>query len=71
VRRTIVNGTGPKAKDGERLTVNYVGALYRSGKVFDSSWRRDEPFVFTLGRGEVIEGWDGASWECAWASDAN
>jgi peptidylprolyl isomerase len=40
------------------LTVDYVGAFYRNGKMFDSSWSRHEPFVFPLGRGEVIEGWE-------------
>lgn len=58
VIREIVKGTGPKAKSGDVLTVNYVGALYSNGKVFDSSWRRDETFTFPLGRREVIEGWE-------------
>jgi peptidylprolyl isomerase len=58
VIREIVKGTGPKAKSGNVLTVNYVGALYSNGKVFDSSWRRNETFTFPLGRREVIEGWE-------------
>jgi peptidylprolyl isomerase len=58
VLREIAKGTGPKAKSGDVLTVNYVGALYNNGKVFDSSWRRDETFTFPLGRREVIEGWE-------------
>jgi peptidylprolyl isomerase len=58
VIREIVKGTGPKAKSGDALTVNYVGALYSDGKVFDSSWRRDETFTFPLGRREVIKGWE-------------
>jgi peptidylprolyl isomerase len=58
VIREIVKGTGPKAKNADVLTVNYVGALYSNGKVFDSSWRRDETFTFPLGRREVIEGWE-------------
>ncbi len=40
------------------MTVNYVGVLYKSGKVFDASWKRNEPFPFTLGKGQVIKGWD-------------
>ncbi len=58
VTRTIVKGTGRKAKDGRQLTVNYVGALYSNGRVFDSSWRDGELFTFTIGRGEVIKGWE-------------
>jgi peptidylprolyl isomerase len=40
------------------VTVNYVGVLYSTGKEFDASWRRHEPFSFTLGQGQVIPGWD-------------
>ncbi len=58
VIRNIVKGTGRKAKDGRKLTVNYVGALYGDGRVFDSSWRDGEPFTFTIGRGEIIKGWE-------------
>ncbi len=58
VIREIAKGTGPKAKSGDVLTVNYVGAFYTNGKVFDSSWGRDETFTFPLGRREIIEGWE-------------
>jgi FKBP-type peptidyl-prolyl cis-trans isomerase len=58
VVRNIIKGTGRKAKDGRRLTVNFVCALYRSGKVFESSWRDGELFKFTIGRGELIKGWE-------------
>ena len=40
------------------MTVNYVGVLYNGGKEFDASWKRNEPFTFTLGQGQVIPGWD-------------
>jgi len=56
--KEIVKGTGPEAKAGESVTVNYVGVLYHGGKEFDASWRRGEPFTFTLGKGQVIKGWD-------------
>ncbi|MCL2770171.1 MAG: FKBP-type peptidyl-prolyl cis-trans isomerase, partial [Solirubrobacterales bacterium] len=56
--REIVRGTGPVAKAGDKVTVNYVGVLYADGKEFDASWRRHEPFSFTLGQGQVIPGWD-------------
>lgn len=58
VIKDIIKGDGPKAKNGDVLTVDYVGALYSNDKIFDSSWHRDEPFTFTLGQGEVIEGWE-------------
>jgi peptidylprolyl isomerase len=58
VIRTIIKGDGPRARNGQFLVVSYVGALYRSGRVFDSSWRRHERFGFPLGQGEVIKGWE-------------
>ncbi len=51
-------GTGPVAKDGDSVSVNYVGAAFSDQKTFDSSFPRGEPFVFTLGAQEVIAGWD-------------
>ncbi len=56
--KELIKGTGPEAKAGESVTVNYVGVLYHGGKEFDSSWKRSEPFSFTLGKGQVIKGWD-------------
>jgi len=58
VSKDLIVGTGPEAKAGESVTVNYVGVLYKNGKVFDASWKRSEPFTFTLGEGKVIPGWD-------------
>jgi len=58
VIKEIIKGTGTEAKAGQPVTVNYVGALFHGGKVFDASWKRNEPFVFTLGQGAVIKGWD-------------
>lgn len=54
----IKEGTGPAAKDGDKVSVQYVGALYDTGKEFDASWDRGEPFEFTLGSSQVIKGWD-------------
>lgn len=51
-------GSGDEAKAGDEVTVQYVGVNYESGKQFDASWDRGEPFTFTLGAGEVIQGWD-------------
>jgi peptidylprolyl isomerase len=54
----LEEGSGPEAKSGDTVTVQYVGVNYKTGKEFDSSWSRSEPFSFTLGAGEVIPGWD-------------
>lgn len=56
--RDLEEGTGAIAKAGDKVTVNYVGVNYKTGKEFDASWDRGEPFSFTLGAGEVIPGWD-------------
>ena len=50
-------GTGPEAKAGQTVTVHYTGWL-TNGTKFDSSLDRKEPFVFPLGAGQVIRGWD-------------
>ena len=56
--KEIVEGTGATAKSGDTVTVQYVGVGFDSEEEFDSSWSRNEPFIFTLGAGEVIKGWD-------------
>ncbi len=53
----LVVGTGAEAKNGETVTVNYVGTLM-NGTKFDSSYDRKQPFSFLLGAGQVIKGWD-------------
>ncbi len=50
-------GHGEQAQPNCLVTVHYKGWL-DDGTVFDSSRTRDEPFTFTLGKGEVIRGWD-------------
>jgi peptidylprolyl isomerase len=58
VTKDLIVGTGAEAKTGQTVTVNYVGVLFHGGKEFDASWKRKEPFSFTLGQGQVIKGWD-------------
>lgn len=53
----ITFGTGAEAVQGDTLTVHYVGTL-KDGTVFDASTARGEPFIFILGNGDVIQGWD-------------
>jgi FKBP-type peptidyl-prolyl cis-trans isomerase len=57
VIKDLVKGTGPEAKLGQSVTVNYVGVLYHGGSEFDSSWKRGEPATFPLEQGKLIAGW--------------
>jgi FKBP-type peptidyl-prolyl cis-trans isomerase len=54
----LVVGNGREAKTGDAVHVQYTGTL-TNGKKFDSSYDHGgDPFKFTLGKGEVIKGWD-------------
>jgi FKBP-type peptidyl-prolyl cis-trans isomerase len=53
----LVVGKGKTAKTGDHVVVNYRGML-TNGTVFDESYKRGQPFDFTLGGGQVIKGWD-------------
>src|SRR5438105_2094598 len=48
VTKDLVTGTGKTASAGQTITVNYVGVLYKTGKEFDSSWQRNQPFTTPL-----------------------
>ena len=53
----MVLGEGEVAAVGQRVTVHYTGWL-TNGSKFDSSKDRNDPFMFGLGQGQVIRGWD-------------
>jgi FKBP-type peptidyl-prolyl cis-trans isomerase len=57
VVKDLIKGNGKAATAGSTITVNYVGVLYKGGKEFDSSWKRNQPFTTALSNGNVIAGW--------------
>jgi peptidylprolyl isomerase len=54
----LVEGDGREATAGTTCTMQYVGHSWSTGRQFDASWDRGEPFTFRLGAGMVIGGWD-------------
>jgi FKBP-type peptidyl-prolyl cis-trans isomerase len=60
VSKVLIKGTGATVSKGQTVVAQYVGVIWRTGKVFDSSWSRSEPFGFTIGAtpSQVIPGWD-------------
>ena len=58
ITEDISVGEGVEAVSGKTVSVHYVGVAWSTGKQFDASWDRDEPFDFGLGAGQVISGWD-------------
>jgi FKBP-type peptidyl-prolyl cis-trans isomerase FkpA len=57
----VVVGDGAEATAGRTAVVHYTGWLWQdgqSGRKFDSSKDRGQPFDFPLGAGHVIRGWD-------------
>jgi peptidylprolyl isomerase len=57
-KEDIVKGSGPGAKPGDTVIVDYVGVSFSTGQEFDASWDTGQPFPVQLGAGNVIEGWE-------------
>jgi peptidylprolyl isomerase len=58
VRQVLIRGHGKPLQTGQTVVVQYSGVVWRSGKVFDSSWTRGFPESFVLGSGQVLPGWE-------------
>ena len=58
VAQPLIKGDGPVVTAGQTINVQYTGALWRNGKVFDSSWKKGRSFNVAIGNGDVIAGWD-------------
>lgn len=54
----LVQGTGAPVKAGDCLVVKYYGTLAKNGQKFDENFTTNIGFEFSLGEGEVIQGWD-------------
>ncbi len=55
----LIRGEGPQVEPGQVVTVQYTGATWDDGTVFDSTWTDDKlPAAFPIGVGSVPEGWD-------------
>ena len=55
--KIIRTGNGKSPLAGSNVSVHYRGMLM-DGSEFDSSYQRNEPINFVLGKGQVISGWD-------------
>lgn len=51
-------GKGEEATAGKQISAHYVGVAWSTGEEFDASWNRGQPLDFTVGVGQVIQGWD-------------
>ncbi len=60
VTKTLIKGSGPKLVKGQYVIAQYTGYIWRTKKVFDSSWSSGSPFGFVIGASpsQVISGWD-------------
>ncbi len=61
VVKTLIKGTGPTVAEGDTVYVNYVGKIFKTGKVFDASWKDTPGKTFEVANvgpsAQVIKGW--------------
>lgn len=55
---TVTNECSRKTQRGDKISVHYRGTLAADGTEFDASYNRGQPLDFTVGKGQVIKGWD-------------
>jgi FKBP-type peptidyl-prolyl cis-trans isomerase len=60
VVKTLIKGSGPPVVKGQEVVTQYVGLIWRTRAVFDSSWSRGAPFGFQIDAtpAQIIPGWD-------------
>lgn len=58
VIQDLIPGGGAEVVRGTTVSAHYVGVAFSTGEEFDSSWGRGAPLDFTVGVGQVIQGWD-------------
>ena len=55
---SLQNTCTRKTQRGDKISVHYRGTLASDGTEFDASYNRGQPLDFTVGKGQVIKGWD-------------
>ena len=60
IKESAPSDDAPRPPPGSKVTIHYTGMLQSSGMQFDTSIGAGQPFTFTIGRGEVIKGWEEA-----------
>jgi peptidylprolyl isomerase len=56
--KTLIKGTGPVVKTNEEVATQYVGSIWRTGKIFQSTWTAKQgAFTFVIGQDPVVPGW--------------
>lgn len=53
----VIEGEGAEVQSGDTVSVHYIGTL-QNGQQFDNSYTKGSPFTFSVGKGEVIQGWE-------------